>query len=97
MRQRFQWNRRFSAALMATSIGVVLALGAAGVRAESKDSDGAVVSHCDKKGAVLVQGWCPDTGNKHDNQRAERSRSREVDTPDQSEPEGEPSSPEIDR
>lgn len=97
MLQRFQWNGRISAALMATSVSVALALGAAGARAENKDSDGTVVSHCDKKGAVLTQGWCPDTGSKRDNQQAERSRSREVDTPDQGEPEGEPTGAEIDR
>lgn len=97
MLQRFQWNKRISAALMATSIGVALTLGAAVARAENKGSAGTVVTHCDRKGAVLTQGWCPDTGNKRESQQVERSRSRQVDTPDQGEPEGEPTSPEIDR
>lgn len=97
MLQRIEWNRRISAALMATSMSAALILGAAGANAENKDSDGAVVTHCDKKGTTLVQGWCPDTGNKHDAQKAERSRSREVETPDQGEPEGEPTGAEVER
>lgn len=97
MLQRIEWNRRASATLMAASMGAALVLSAAGANAENKDTDGTTVSHCDRKGVVLVQGWCPDTGNKHDAKQAERSRSREAETPDQGEPEGEPTGPAVDR